>query len=208
VRAPRFSIRERWRTYAVAGALVVAAIAGIAAYAVFSSPAPEFSFRDSVVESIGPWRLHIVDSGDATGDPGCSVTLTDLDRGTKSTIPSYPAYGESMWQMQATGRFRLEPSYGGCEINAEDGAGDARLPLKVIGGDSESFNPSGTFTVQVDEGEFNGDTCDIVLRDGETGTIVDRASVTQQSPTQEMDPGPRSSLYLSAVPCPVKVSDN
>jgi hypothetical protein len=208
VRAPRFSIREGWRAYAVAGVLVIAAIAGVAAYNVFSSPAPEFSFKDNVVEAAGPWRLHIFDRGDATGDPGCSVTLTDLDRGTKSTVPSYPAYGESMWQMQATGRFRLEPSGTGCEINAEDGAGDASIPLTVIRGDSESFNPSGTFTIHVDNGDFGG-TCQIVLRDGETGTIVDQVAVTRQSPTQEMEPGSRSSLYLSNVTCgPVKVSDN
>ena len=86
-------------------------------------PAPGFSHTGNVVEAIGPWRLHIFT--EMPGDPGCTVTLTDLDRGTKSTVPTYPAYGESIWQMQATGRFRLEPSHTGCEINAEDGAGDA-----------------------------------------------------------------------------------
>ena len=208
VRAPRFSIRERWRTYAVAGALVIAAIAGVAAYNVFSSPAPEFSFKDNVVEAAGPWRLHIFNRGEATGDPGCTVTLTDLDRGNKSTVPTYPTYGESIWQMQATGSFRLEPSYGGCEINAEEGAGDASFPLTVFRGDSESFNPSGTFTIHVDNGDFGG-TCQIVVRDGETGTIVDQVAVTLQSPTQEMEPGSRSSLYLSNVTCgPVTVSDD
>jgi eukaryotic-like serine/threonine-protein kinase len=205
VRAPRFNFRERWRRYAaVSGALIVAAIAGVSAYNVFSSPAPGFSFKNNVVESTGPWRMHIFsDVADR-----CTVTLTDLDRGTKSTVPRDPAYGESMWQMQATGRFRLEPSQTGCEINAENGAGDASIPLKVIRGDSESFNPSGTFTVRVEDNEFNGDTCKIDLRDGETGTIVDRQSVTPQRPTQQMDPGPRSSVYLSNVPCPVAVIDN
>jgi Caspase domain len=205
VRAPRFNFRERWRRYAaVSGALIVAAIAGVSAYNVFSSPAPGFSFKNNVVESTGPWRMHIFsDVADR-----CTVTLTDLDRGTKSTVPRDPAYGESMWQMQATGRFRLEPSQTGCEINAENGAGDASIPLKVIRGESESFNPSGTFTVRVEDNEFNGDTCKIDLRDGETGTIVDRKSVTPQRPTQQMDPGPRSSVYLSNVPCPVAVIDN
>jgi uncharacterized caspase-like protein len=208
VRAPRFNFRERWRRYAaVSGALVIAAIAGIAVYNVFSSPAPGFSFKNDVVESTGPWRMHIF--SDVTSADGCTVTLTDLDSGNKSTVPRDPAYDESMWQMQATGRFRLEPSQTGCEINAENGAGDASIPLKVIRGDSESFNPSGTFTVQVDEfGMQYAETCQIVLRDGETGTTVDTTSVTPQRPTQQMDPGNRSSLYLSNVPCPVTVIDN
>jgi len=210
VRAPRFNFRERWRRYAaVSGALIIAAIAGVSAYNVFSSPAPGFSFENNVVESTGPWRLHIFDNATAaTGDTGCSVTLTDLDGGNKSTVPGQHAFGESMWQMQATGRLRLEPSSDFCEINVENSAGDASIPLKVIRGDSESFNPSGTFTVRVEDNEFNGDTCQIVLRDGDTGTIVDRKSVTPQRPTQQMDPGPRSSLYLSNVPCPVTVIDN
>jgi hypothetical protein len=186
--------------------LVIAAIAGVAAYNVFSSPASGFSFKNSVVESTGPWRLHIF--SDLTSADGCTVTLTDLDHGNPSTVPSYPAYGEWMVQMHVSGRFRLEPSQTRCEISAEDGTGDAGFPLKVIRGDSESFNPSGTFTVHVDDNEFKGGIhCQIVLNDGATGTTVDTASVTPQSPSQEMDPGDRSSVYLSNVPCPVTVSD-
>jgi hypothetical protein len=207
VRAPRFNFRERWRRYAAgAGALVIAATAGVTAYNILSSPAPGFSFKNNVVESTGPWRLHIF--SDVRSAYGCNVTLTDLDHGTKRTYPSDPAYGESMWQMQATGRFRLEPSDTGCGINAEDGAGDEDPSMTVTRGDSEAFNPSGTFTVHVDDNQFNGDTCPIELRDGETGTTVDRVSVTPQRPTQEMDPGNRSSVYLWNVPCPVKVIDN
>lgn len=210
VRAPRFNFRARWRGYAaVSGAVIIAAIAGVLAYNVLSSPAPGFSFKDNVVESTGPWRLHIFDNATGgTGDAGCSATLTDLDGGNKSTVPSQHVFGESTWQMQATERRRIEPSSDVCEINAEKGAGDASIPLKVIRGDSESFNPSGTFTVQVEDNEFNGGTCKIVLRDGESGAIVDTTSVTPQRPTQQMDPGPRSSLYLSNVPCPVTVIDN
>jgi hypothetical protein len=210
VRSPRFSFRERWRRYAaVSGALVIAAVAGVVVYNAFFSPAPEFSFTNDVVESTGPWRMHLISNG--TSPDGCTVTLTDLDSGNTSTVPRTPAYDKSMWQMQATGRFRLEPSQTGCEVNAENGAGDANLPLKVIRGDSESFNPSGDFAVQVQVDEFGeqyAETCQIVLRDGETGTIVDSTSVTRQRPTEQMHPGNRSSLYLSNVPCPVTVIDN
>jgi hypothetical protein len=180
------------------------AIAGVAAYNILSSPAAGFSFKNYVVESTGPWRLHV---SSFTSADGCTVTLTDLDHGTESTVPSYPAYGKSMWQMQATGRFRLERGPG-CEITAEDGADfDAGFSQKVIRGDSESFNPSGTLTVQVADGEFNGDTCPIELRDSETGLIVRTVSVTPERPTRQMDAGNRSSLYLSNVPCPVWVRD-
>jgi hypothetical protein len=210
-RTSRSDPRKHWRTYAAVVAALVIAVAGVAAYNVFSSPAADFSFKNGVVAASGPWRLHVFDRA-SSNDEGCTVTLTYLDDGNKSTVPGDPAYGpaygDSMWQVQATGRFRLEPSADYCEINVEDGAGDAGLPLKVIRGDSESFNPSGTFSVRVDDGDFGSATCDIVLRDGETGTIVDSASVTAQSPTQEMDPGFRSSLYLSAVPCPVSVIED
>ena len=209
VRALRVSFRERWRRYAaVSGALVVAVIAGVAAYNVFFPPASEFSFTHGVVESTGPWRMHLFNADDSAN--GCTVTLTDLDSGNTSTVPREPAYKESTWQMQATGRFRLEPSKTGCEVNAESGAGDANLPLKVLRGDSESFNPSGDFTVQVDEfgGPYPAESCQIVLRDGETGTTVDTAEVTPQRRTQPMHPGNRSSLYLSNVPCPVTVIDD
>jgi hypothetical protein len=204
--APRSGLRGRRRAYAaVAGALVIA-LAGVAAYNVFSSPAAAFSFEHDVVESVGPWRLHVF-THDTNAD-GCNVTLTDLDHGTKSTVPTYPYYGESMWQMQSIGKFRLKPSSAGCNITAEDGAGEADFPQTVIRGDSEAFNPSGTFTVEVDPGDFNtGDTCDFVLKDGETGTIVDQASVTRDATIQEMENGSRSSLYLSNVGCPVTIRD-
>ena len=206
--APRFNFREHWRTYAaVAGALVIAAIAGVAAYNVLSSPASGVQLqgqRRRVHRALAPAHLQRCQLPD-----GCTVTLTDLDHGNKSTVPRYPAYGESTWQMQSTGQVPARAQQTGCEIDAEDGAGDGSLPLKVIRGDSEAFNPSGTFTVHVEDGGFNsGDTCLIDLRDGETGTIIDSASVTRQRPTQQMDPGSRSSVYLSNVPCPVTVSDN
>jgi hypothetical protein len=204
VRSARFAVRKRWRTYAVAGALIIAAIAGVSAYNAFSS-APGFSFDGNVVESTGPWRLHLF-TEDTTAD-GCTVTLTD-DQGGSRTVPSSPVYGESLWQMQSTGRIRLKPSSDGCDINAEEGAGDAIFPQKVIRGDSEAFNPSGTFTVEVDPGDFNsGDTCVVTARDGETGTIIDQVSVTRDATTQEMENGSRSSLYLSSVGCPVTIRD-
>jgi hypothetical protein len=203
---PRFDLRGRRRAYAaVAGALVLVAIAGVWAYNAFSS-APEFSFKNYVVESSGPWRLHIF--SDAKSSEGCNVTVTDLDQGSKSTVPASPAYGESMWQMQSTGRFRLERSQPGCGINAEDGAGDESGGQKVIRGDSEGFNPSGTFTVHVDDGDFTSEPCVIILKDGDTGTIVDQVSLTRQSATQEMEPGPRSSVYVWNVPCPVTINDD
>ena len=208
VRAPRFDVRERWRGYAaLSAAVVIAAIAGVAAYTVFF-PASQFSFTNGVVDSTGPWRMYLFSN--ITSAKGCTVTLTDLDSGTTSTVPRAPAYDESMWQMQVTGRFRLEPTQTGCNVNAENGAGDATLPLKVIRGDSESFNPSGDFSVQVDEfgGQYPSESCQIVLRDGETGTIVDTTPVTPQHSTQPMHSGNRSSLYLSNVPCPVTVIDN
>ena len=207
--APRVDLRKRRRAYAaVAGALVIiASIAGVAAYNVLSSPAQDFSFKNDVVESTGgPWRLHIFSDGSSDG---CTLTLTDLDHGNKSTVPTYPTYGESWWQMQSTGRFRLEPSTTGCGgFDAVAGAGYEELPQKVIRGDSQSFNPAGSFTVHVADGDFNtDDTCVISVRDGETGTIVDQASVTREASTQELDNGSRSSLYLSNVPCPVTVDD-
>ena len=206
-RTSRFDLRKHWRTYAVAGALVIATIAGFAAYNAFSS-APGFSFRDNVVESTGPWRLHIFDNIPGPNDVGCSVTLTDLDRGNKATVPAHEnAYLETLWQMEQTGKFRLKPSSDGCNINAEKGAGDAGFPQTVIRGDSEAFNPTGSFTVEVDAGEFTGDTCVIVLKDGETGTVVGQVSVTPQDPIQEMDNGDRSSLYLSDVQCTVTIRD-
>jgi uncharacterized caspase-like protein len=202
------TFRQYWRLAAVAGALAVAAIAGVSAYNVFSSRAPGFSLTGKVVEASGPWRLHV--SSDVTSPNGCTVTITDLDHDTSRTVPRDPAYNTSTWQMQATGRFRLEPSQTRCEIDAEDGAGDALLPLNVMRGDSEAFNPSGTVTVHVDEGGFTGGarSCLLVLRDGATGTTVATTSVTPQRPTQQMDAGSRSSVYLSNVPCSVTVSDS
>jgi hypothetical protein len=47
----------------------------------------------------------------------------------------------------------------------------------------------------------------MTVRDGQTGTIVDEVSVTQQDRIQEMENGSRSSLYLSTVPCPVTIRD-
>ena len=208
VRAPRFDVPQRWRRYVVvSGALVIAAIAGFAVYTVVSSRTPDFSFTHGVVEATGPWRMGLFNRDDSTG---CTVTLTDLDSGNTSTVPSHPAYGQSTWQMQATGRIRLEPSKTSCEVSADNGAGDRNLPLKVLRGDSESFNPSGDFTVRGDEfgGPYPAKSCEVVLRDGETGTIVDSRSLTPQQRTQPMHPGNRSSVYLSDVPCPVTVTDD
>jgi hypothetical protein len=184
---------------------LVIAIAGVAAYKVLSSPATEFSFKHNVVETTGPWRLHLFT--DDTTAAGCTVTLTDLDHDSTRTVPTSPVYGKSLWQM-SMGKFRLKASSNGCHINAEKGAGDAIFPQTVIRGDSEAFNPTGSFTVEVAEGDFNtGDTCVMTVNDAETGTIIDRVSVTRQDRIQEMENGDRSSLYLSAVPCAVTIDD-
>ena len=206
VHPARSAFREhRRRIAAVAGAVAVAAIAGASAYNVLSSRTPGFSHTGNVVEASGPWRLYI--SSDASSPNGCSVTITDLDHDTTSTVPRVAAYNLSTWQMQATGRFRLEPSQTGCEVDAEDGAGDGLLPLHVIRGDSEAFNPSGAVTVHVDDSGFATEPCLFVLHDAATGTTLDSAPVTRQQPTQQLDAGARSSVYLSNVPCPVTIND-
>ena len=202
-----FSLRAHWRKYAaVAVAAVVVAVAGIAAYKARSSPESEFSYKDGVVEASGPWRLYIhpvVLKG--VSDDGCQVTLTDLDSGAETTIPVYPVYGESMWQMQAEGRFRLESTHENCQPNAEDGPGDRGFPVNEVRGDTDAFNPSGEFTVHVDD--FPSASCQVVLKDGETGTTIDTVDLTPDKPTDQMEPGDRSSVYLSELSCPVRATD-
>jgi uncharacterized caspase-like protein len=199
--------RPRW-TYVAAVVAVLLAAGVFLVDQLTSGPDKEFSFDGKVVESIGPWRMYVFDNL-GPNDVGCTVTVTDLADETSRTIPGggSPVYHESLWQMRDVGRFRLEPSRPGCEAGADDGTGDAGSSFKVDQGDSEMFNPSGTIQVTVAKPDFVDDQCKIVLRDGENGAQITSVLLTPQNPSMPMDPGERSSVYLSDVPCPVSMSD-
>jgi hypothetical protein len=163
----------------------------------------EFSFQGDTVSAAAPWRLTIFDN--TRPDVGCTVGVQRVGKGSGFTVPDATVFGRSTWQRQETGTFRLVPSDPKCDLGAQEGSGEASYPLVVERGDSDAFNPSGTIAVSVEA--FNNNPCTIVIRNADTGSILDQADASPAQPTVKLEPGDHSHVYLSDVVCRVRVTD-
>ncbi|MCM3884773.1 serine/threonine-protein kinase [Frankia sp. R82] len=202
--------RRRGRALGVGAALVVLAAAA-AIVAVILTGGDDGSDDSAggatlTYTATGPWRLMISDR-QSGNDEGCTVTTAGSGNPPGLSLPS-GVYGEESYQVHLTGDFTLDvsPAVPGCVLQAIDGAGDAPLPFTVQhNGDSTAFQAPPAVEVQVRD--FNGsETCDLVLRDVDSGEDIDVATAAPDAPTVRLDPGGHSQVYLAANGCVTRIA--
>ncbi len=163
--------------------------------------------RQGTYQASGPWRFEIHDriSGN---DNGCNVDL-GLD-GSDRTWQWNDLYGVNAFQIPEEGTFRWSVNDSGCEIVTRATPGSATLPatFPAYQGDSDAFEVSGQFTVEVRQWE-RADSCELTLRDpSETrpSTSVDIQTARTDQPTVVLDPAGLSLVYLQDLSCEVRVT--
>lgn len=152
----------------------------------------------------GPWRLEIHDKIEVS-DNGCSVTMTK--DGSNLSWQQEGVYGIRAFQLPYTGTFRWRVNDPGCVIIPRATPGQVELPFTwaAYTGDTDAFHVPAAFTADVRNWE--GDECELVLKEPSDGTTVDIGNATRANPSVRLDPGGRSEVYLADLSCDVRVSE-
>jgi len=204
---PRVAGRRRG-VLLVAAAAAVVIVGGVIAALVLGggSGQPGGPAAPNTYTASGPWRLMIHDSF-TSGDPGCTVTLTDAQSG--QTIKSVQnVYGTVIYQIHQAGSFRWQVSAPKCLVTTSAGSGNAALPLYWQDvGDSDGFTAPAQVSVHVADYE-GSPNCQITLNDPASGQAIDAKTATsgQNNDTVTLDPGGRKTVYLSDLGCKVRVT--
>jgi hypothetical protein len=202
--------RGRTVLLAVAAAAVIGAGSATAAVLLTngSGPSPDGADRAGTRGHVasGPWRLRVQDVS-AGADAGCAVTLTSA-RSSETVLALHDLYGMHTYQVSQAGSFQWQVSDAvNCVVTALDGPGNARLPFTWQGGDTDAFATAAPVSVTVTDYSGSPD-CQITLRDPADGTAIDSKTATrgQGHDTVTLDPGGRTTGYLSDLGCEVRVS--
>ena len=195
--------RRRVLTVILAGVVLVAGgIVGTLLIRSATGSTGQSSLGQASYTASAPWRLRV--DGTSWGG-GCAVSLTEVDTGTTRQVAS-DVYGVTKIQIQQTGPFRWETNDRQCAVTPLTGSGEAVLPfVEEAGGDTDVF-PAPARRVGVQVKDFRGNSqCTFRLFDGATGQQLDLATATPGDDTITLDANGRSTLYLGANYCVVRV---
>lgn len=153
-----------------------------------------------------PWRLVVRDEI-SENDNGCNVTVQNVATREERTVSNY---GTKVYQVHETGTFRWAANDRGCLVAQRPGSGNAKVPFawQPWTGDSDAFAaPKAPGKVIVEVIDFaGGSECKLVMRDAESGQVLDFGTATKESGPVQLEPNGRSMVYLAEVPCGVRVS--
>ena len=200
--------RRRRILLAAAAAVAIAAGSGTAAALLTSGSGGHSAGSAGATAYVasGPWRLKVEDMSTG-GDSGCAVTLTNA-QSSATVLARRDLYGTHTFQVSQTGSFQWQVSNAGnCVVTPLDGSGNAKLPFSWEGGDTDAFATTTPVAVTVTD-YSSSPSCEITLRDPTDGETIDSKTATsgQGNDTVTLNPGGRSSGYLSDLSCKVRVA--
>jgi hypothetical protein len=200
--------RRRWWWLSAAAVAVVLAVAAVLLFvdrgdsgdAIASEgPLPADNF-----EAEAPWRLQIRDNIQGK-DVGCTVSMVHNDSGLSIPLPT-GIYSPMSFQMQRGGTFNWSASDPGCLASLRSGAGSAKLPfVPELFGDTDAFGVTGPVSIEVIDFRGNAE-CRFALHDAADGGQLDFGSIPKSGGTLTLNPGNRSTVYLTNEYCVARIS--
>ncbi|RZU72840.1 caspase domain-containing protein [Micromonospora kangleipakensis] len=200
-------LRRRRPIFLVAAAILLAAAAAAAALLILDRsdhPRVTDTRQQDRFSATAPWRLIIRDTI-SDMDNGCDVTVINIDGG-EPVVKVTDVYVGGSFQVHETGQFRWEANDPECLVFQRSGPGKAELPfVPEYRGETDAFDTTGPVSVQVTN--FNGNSgCDIALYDATNGRKLDSREARQGGGPVSLDPGGRSSVYVSNRYCEIRIS--
>ena len=176
--------RRTMRRVALAGAVVVLLIGGVAA--VF------WRTGAGQHDALTSWRLQITPTEPVDG--GCTVTATSSKTGETRIFRGING-GPAKYQMPDEGNWTWDVNDTSCEVTPLVGSGQDELPFERPAGygDTDAFDVSGPVEVAVDDPLGQG-RCPVQLRALEDGSVLDRATPGLDGEPELLDPGGRTGV--------------